>query len=119
MELFQDYSLNINFTGMCHMTVPTNEVSSSVYTIEQNSLLTGVEYFRIGNSEDTILLEIFDQSDRFINVIFKDLYMNSHAQYEFYKIKLTAGNKVKLTYKNNGSESAKINFNLVLHTDRQ
>lgn len=115
---FANYELKLSLLGVASISIPAGQSVSHVKDIDESLLMTGAEYFCSGGPEDTVTLKILDSNGNVLAVPAKDIYVGPYGKYEFYQAVLSAGLKLEITYKNNGTEEAKIRYNLITHKNK-
>lgn len=114
---FVDYGLKVSLKGVENITVAAGQEVSSQFTASQRTLLTGAEYFREGNIEDTVSFKV-KVNGQVVSTFAENIFMGLSGRYEFYQAILQNGYVVEVTYKNNGTNEAKFRFNLITHIDK-
>jgi len=115
-DQMQNYELNLRIRGGSTIECEPGETKIHVFDIHDTYHLTGAEYFREGNLNDTVSFSIV-VSDSMSNDIAKDIFMGQTGSYHFYRSTLRSGFSIKVTYKNMGSSTSSFRYNLIMHQE--
>lgn len=115
-DQMQNYELNLRICGGGVIECQPGEVKTHILNIDNTYYLTGAEYFREGNANDTISFSIITSS-YVSNDIASNIFMGSTGSYQFYRSILRSGFSIKVTYKNMGSSVSNLRYNLIMHQD--
>lgn len=116
MEIFKDQSMRLNFTGGALIECSSGVTQYADFFITDNMFFTGADYFCSGNITDTVSVEIYF-NDTLLFTPVEDIYVGEYANYVFYKASLEAGHKIRVIYKNNGTQASSFRYNLMLHLE--
>lgn len=115
--MFTDHALRLNLKGIANISIPAGQEVSHEFPIDTKVIVTGAEYFRKGNDEDTISFRI-KSNNQVIATLADNIFMGNNNRYEFYQAVLNIGNSIELVYKNNGNEEASFRYNLISHKEK-
>jgi hypothetical protein len=111
---FHNYKLKLRLRGIASITIPAGQIVSHIYTVEEKMWMTGAEYFKVGNSSDTVTFKIKNNGIT-LSTPAEDIFLKDHDRYEFYKSELKPNMEIEIIYKNNGTNDAEFRYNLIGH----
>lgn len=115
--MFTDYALRLNLKGIASLVIPVGQEVSHEFIIEKKTIITGAEYFRTGNDNDTVTLNI-KENGKVIATLADSIFLSDQGRYEFYQAVLNIGHSLEIIYKNNGLQESKFRYNIISHREK-